>query len=103
VTDEAITQPSEDAMRFVIKWHSALGLDPFGCQILGRAVDELLAHRTPDIQVSKLASAAQDGLDALQSARAFILKQAGTTNRAREDAITSLTAALASFQEADNG
>jgi hypothetical protein len=35
-------QPSDKAMRFVIKWHSALGLDEFASRVLARAIDELL-------------------------------------------------------------
>jgi hypothetical protein len=37
-------QPSEAAMKFVIKWHSALGLDEFAIRILARAIDELLSE-----------------------------------------------------------
>jgi hypothetical protein len=37
-------QPSETAMKFVIKWNSALGLDEFAIRILAGAIDELLSE-----------------------------------------------------------
>lgn len=40
-----MSEPSEEAMRFVVKWSSALRLDEFGCNILAKAIDELLAER----------------------------------------------------------
>ena len=36
---------SPEAMQFVVKWHQALGLDDFGCQILAKAIDELLENK----------------------------------------------------------
>lgn len=97
MTQEA-HQPSDAAMRFAVKWHSALGLDSFGVQILAKAYDEDVNTRTPDSVIAELVDAARDGLDALHSARAFILKKHGSTNPHREQAIADLTDALAKLE-----
>ena len=44
--EQIMTQKiSPEAMQFVVKWHQALDLDDFGCQILAKAIDELLENK----------------------------------------------------------